>query len=48
MEYILLVFLVISTLLLAFFLFRKKISNTSVIETVFKVRTPEGIFIKQR
>lgn len=47
MEYILLVFLVISTLLLAFFLFRKKISNTSVIETVFKVELQKEFLLNR-
>ena len=47
MEYILLVFLVISTLLLAFFLFRKKTSNTSVIETVFKVELQKEFLLNR-
>jgi hypothetical protein len=47
MEYILLVFLVISTLLLAFFLFRKKISNTSVIEKVFKVELQKEFLLNR-
>ena len=47
MEYILLVFLVISTLLLAFFLFRKKFSNTSVIETVFKVELQKEFLLNR-
>ena len=47
MEYLLLVFLVISTLLLAFFLFRKKISNTSVIETVFKVELQKEFLLNR-
>ena len=47
MEYILLVFLVISTLLLVFFLFRKKISNTSVIETVFKVELQKEFLLNR-
>jgi len=37
MEYILLVLLVITTLWVAFLLFRKNMSNTSIIETIFKV-----------
>ena len=47
MEYILLVLSVISTLLVAFLLFRKNMSNTSIIETVFKVELQKEFLLNR-
>ena len=47
MEYILLVLSVISTLLVAFLLFRKNMSNTSIIETIFKVELQKEFLLNR-
>ena len=47
MEYILLVLLIINTLLVAFLLFRKNMSNTSIIETVFKVELQKEFLLNR-
>ena len=47
MEYILLVLSIINTLLVAFLLFRKNMSNTSIIETVFKVQLQKEFLLNR-
>ena len=47
MEYILLVLSIINTLLVAFLLFRKNMSNTSIIETVFKVELQKEFLLNR-
>ena len=47
MEYILLVLSIINTLLVAFLLFSKKMSNTSIIETVFKVELQKEFLLNR-
>ena len=47
MEYILLVLSIINTLLVAILLFNKKMSNTSIIETVFKVELQKEFLLNR-
>ena len=47
MEYILLVLSIINTLLVAILLFSKKMSNTSIIETVFKVELQKEFLLNR-